>query len=103
MFNGEVVYCEWRCIDDETNETIAKGNANWYRRGHRGACYLKCEQLTFIAMFMHPMNCCIGSGVNRKCTVARQQRSLKILKTLTISNRKKLKTQFSRLKQKDEL
>jgi len=47
MFNGEVVYCEWRCIDDETDETIAKGNANWYRRGHRGACYLKCEQLTF--------------------------------------------------------
>lgn len=47
MFNGEVVYCEWKCIDDETNETIAKGNANWYRRGHRGACYLKCEQLTF--------------------------------------------------------
>jgi len=46
MFNGEVVYCEWQCIDDETNETIAKGNANWYRRGHRGACYLKCEQLT---------------------------------------------------------
>lgn len=47
IFNGEIVYCEWKCIDDETNETIAKGNTNWYRRGHRGACYLKCEQLTF--------------------------------------------------------
>lgn len=47
MFNGEVVYFEWKCIDDETNETIAKGNVTWLRRGHRGACYLKCEQLTF--------------------------------------------------------
>lgn len=47
MFSGEVVYFEWNCIDDETNETIAKGNVTWIRRGHRGACYLKCEQLTF--------------------------------------------------------
>lgn len=47
MFYGEVVYFEWKCIDDETNETIAKGNVTWVRRGHRGACYLKTEQLTF--------------------------------------------------------
>ena len=47
MFHGEVTYFEWKCIDDETNETIAKGNVTWIRRGHRGACYLKTEQLTF--------------------------------------------------------
>ncbi|MBE9169700.1 EthD domain-containing protein [Pleurocapsales cyanobacterium LEGE 06147] len=47
MFYGEVTYFEWKCIDDETNETIAKGNVTWMRRGHRGACYLKTEQLTF--------------------------------------------------------
>lgn len=47
IFHGEAIYCEWKCIDDETNETIAKGNATWLRRGHRGACYLKSEQLTF--------------------------------------------------------
>jgi hypothetical protein len=47
MFHGEVVYFEWKCIDDETNESIAKGNVTWLRRGHRGACYLKCEQLTY--------------------------------------------------------
>ncbi|MFL5700446.1 MAG: hypothetical protein ACJ797_25490 [Ktedonobacteraceae bacterium] len=47
MFHGEVVYFEWKCIDDETGETVAKGNVTWLRRGHRGACYLKCEQLTF--------------------------------------------------------
>ncbi|BAY50089.1 hypothetical protein SAMD00079811_77180 (plasmid) [Scytonema sp. HK-05] len=47
MFHGEVVYFEWNCLDEETNETIAKGNVTWLRRGHRGACYLKCEQLTF--------------------------------------------------------
>jgi hypothetical protein len=47
MFHGEVVYFEWNCVDDETNEVIAKGNVTWMRRGHRGACYLKCEQLTF--------------------------------------------------------
>ena len=34
-------------MDDATNETIAKGNVTWVRRGHRGACYLKTEQLTF--------------------------------------------------------
>lgn len=47
MFHGEVVYFEWNCVDNETNETTAKGNVTWIRRGHRGACYLKCEQLTF--------------------------------------------------------
>lgn len=47
MFHGEVVYFEWKCIDDATEETIAKGNVTWLRRGHWGACHLKCEQLTF--------------------------------------------------------
>jgi len=47
MFSGEVTYFEWKCIDDATNETIAKGNVTWVRRGHRGGCYLKTEQLTF--------------------------------------------------------
>ncbi|WP_414582596.1 EthD domain-containing protein [Scytonema sp. PCC 10023] len=47
MFHGEIVYFEWKCVDDQTNETIAKGNVTWVRRGHRGACYLKTEQLTF--------------------------------------------------------
>jgi hypothetical protein len=47
MFSGEVVYFEWKCLDDATNESIAKGNVTWIRRGHRGGCYLKTEQLTF--------------------------------------------------------
>ncbi|TVX93584.1 hypothetical protein [Paenibacillus agilis] len=47
MFHGEFVHFEWNCIDLETNETIAKGTVNWVRRGHRGACYYKSEQLTF--------------------------------------------------------
>jgi hypothetical protein len=47
LFSGETVYFEWKCIDNQTNETIAKGNVTWLRRGHRGACYLKAEQLTF--------------------------------------------------------
>jgi hypothetical protein len=47
MFSGEHVYFEWKCVDEETNETLAKGNVTWVRRGHRGACYLKTEQLTF--------------------------------------------------------
>lgn len=47
MFYGEFTYFEWKCEDDETNETIAKGNVTWVRRGHRGGCYLKTEQLTF--------------------------------------------------------
>ena len=47
QFHGEVVYFEWKCDDNETGETIAKGNVTWLRRGHRGACHTKCEQLTF--------------------------------------------------------
>ena len=47
MFSGEHTFFEWKCIDDETNETIAKGTVTWVRRGHRGGCYLKAEQLTF--------------------------------------------------------
>ena len=47
MFSGEHVWFEWACMDDETNETIAKGSVCWVRRGHRGACYYKGEQLTF--------------------------------------------------------
>lgn len=47
QFHGEVVYFEWKCVDDETNETLAKGNVTFLRRGHRGAVYLKTEQLTF--------------------------------------------------------
>nr|WP_072013786.1 ethyl tert-butyl ether degradation protein EthD [Myxosarcina sp. GI1] len=47
MFHGEVTYFEWKCVDDETNETTAKGSVTWMRRGHRGGCYLKTEQLTF--------------------------------------------------------
>ncbi len=47
MFSGEVVFFEWKCVDDATGETLAKGNVTFLRRGHRGACYLKTEQLTF--------------------------------------------------------
>jgi hypothetical protein len=47
MFHGEVTFFEWKSVDNETNETIAKGVVTWVRRGHRGACYLKTEQLAF--------------------------------------------------------
>lgn len=47
MFYGEFVWFEWNCLDNETNETIAKGSVAWLRRGHRGGCYIKGEQLTF--------------------------------------------------------
>jgi hypothetical protein len=47
MFYGEHTYFEWKCVDNETNETTAKGSVTWVRRGHRGGCYLKTEQLTF--------------------------------------------------------
>ncbi len=47
MFHGEFVWFEWNCIDDATRETIAKGSVAWVRRGHRGGCYFKGEQLTF--------------------------------------------------------
>ena len=47
MFHGEFVWFEWNCIDLTTRETLAKGSVAWVRRGHRGACYFKGEQLTF--------------------------------------------------------
>ena len=47
MFHGEVTYFEWKSVDNETNETIARGIVTWVRRGHRGGCYLKTEQLSF--------------------------------------------------------
>jgi hypothetical protein len=47
MFHGEFVHFEWACMDTETNETLAKGTVCWVRRGHRGACHFKSEQLTF--------------------------------------------------------
>jgi hypothetical protein len=47
MFHGEFVWFEWNCIDNTTRETIAKGSVAWVRRGHRGGCYFKGEQLTF--------------------------------------------------------
>jgi hypothetical protein len=47
MFSGEFVWFEWNCIDNTTRETIAKGSVAWVRRGHRGGCYFKGEQLTF--------------------------------------------------------
>jgi hypothetical protein len=47
MFSGEVVYFEWKCLDDATNESIAKGSVTLLRRGHRGGCHVKTEQLTF--------------------------------------------------------
>jgi hypothetical protein len=47
MFSGEFVHFEWKCVDDETGESTAKGMVLWVRRGHRGGCYFKSEQLTF--------------------------------------------------------
>jgi hypothetical protein len=47
MFHDDVTYFEWKSVDDETGETIAKGNVTFLRRGHRGGVYLKTEQLTF--------------------------------------------------------
>jgi hypothetical protein len=47
MFHGEFVHFEWQCMDNETGETIAKGSVCWVRRGHRGGCHFKSEQLTF--------------------------------------------------------
>jgi hypothetical protein len=47
MFHGEFVWFEWNCIDDTTGETIARGSVAWVRRGHRGGCHFKGEQLTF--------------------------------------------------------
>jgi hypothetical protein len=47
QLHGEVVFFEWKCLDDVTGETTAEGNATFLRRGHRGGCYLKTEHLTF--------------------------------------------------------
>ncbi len=47
MFWGEFVHFEWNCMDDATNEVLAKGTVCWVRRGHQGGCYFKSEQLTF--------------------------------------------------------
>ncbi|MGF1482241.1 MAG: hypothetical protein ACFB4I_22640 [Cyanophyceae cyanobacterium] len=56
MFWGEFVHFEWNCFDDETNETLAKGSVCWVRRGHRGGCYFKSEQLTFYRDVFAPDN-----------------------------------------------
>ena len=47
MFHSEFVHFEWACMDDVTHETLAKGSVCWVRRGHRGGCHFKSEQLTF--------------------------------------------------------
>jgi hypothetical protein len=47
MFLHEFVHFEWACLDRATNETTAKGTVCWVRRGHRGGCWFKSEQLTF--------------------------------------------------------
>ncbi|BAZ31787.1 hypothetical protein NIES4074_42600 [Cylindrospermum sp. NIES-4074] len=47
FFWREFVHFEWNCVDNETNETTSKGMVAWVRRGHRGGCYFKSEQLTF--------------------------------------------------------
>ncbi len=47
MFHDEFVWFEWNCIDIETRETTAKGSVCWVRRGHRGGCHFKGEQLTY--------------------------------------------------------
>jgi hypothetical protein len=47
LFHHEFVWFEWNCVDNETQEVIAKGSVAWVRRGHRGGCYFKGEQLTF--------------------------------------------------------
>ncbi len=65
MFHGEVIYFEWHCVDNETQETLAKGNVTWLRRGHRGACHTKCEQLTFYRDVYAPQNL-MQTGRNTK-------------------------------------
>ena len=47
MFYREFVHFEWACMDRVTNETTARGTVCWVRRGHRGGCWFKSEQLTF--------------------------------------------------------
>ena len=56
MFHGEYVWFEWACIDDHTHETTAKGSVAWIRRGHRGGCHWKGEQLTFYRDVFAPDN-----------------------------------------------
>ena len=48
QFWGEFTHFEWICLDDDTHEQVAKGSVCWVRRGHRGGCYYKSEQLTFV-------------------------------------------------------
>ena len=48
QFWGEFTHFEWICLDDNTHEQIAKGSVCWVRRSHRGGCYYKSEQLTFV-------------------------------------------------------
>lgn len=47
LFWREFVHFEWKCVDNQSNETTSKGMVAWVRRGHRGGCYFKSEQLTF--------------------------------------------------------
>ncbi len=47
LFWREFVHFEWYCVDNLSNETTSKGTVAWVRRGHRGGCYYKSEQLTF--------------------------------------------------------
>ena len=46
LFLRKFVHFEWKCEDNKSNEMIAKGSVCWVRRGHRGGCYFKSEQLT---------------------------------------------------------
>jgi hypothetical protein len=56
MFHHEFVHFEWACMDNETCETLAKGTVCWVRRGHRGGCYFKSEQLTFFRDVFAPQD-----------------------------------------------
>ncbi len=56
FFWREFVHFEWKCVDDATNETASKGLVVWIRRGHRGGCYYKSEQLTFYRDVYAPEN-----------------------------------------------
>jgi len=46
-FKGPLVHIEWMCLDNYTGEIIAKGFITKARKGHKGACHFKSEQLTF--------------------------------------------------------
>eukprot|EP01039_Chlorochromonas_danica_P010457 gene10457-11582_t len=56
LFHSEIVHFEWACMDKETHETTAKGTVCWIRRGHRGGCHFKSEQLTFYRDVYAPQN-----------------------------------------------